>query len=80
MSATLTASEVAEMTGVSEWSIYASVRNNTCPFPFVKVGRRILFIRGAIMRLLEINPNEAEDWEPPSASLTESEKRGSPTS
>lgn len=80
MSSTLTAAEVAEMTGVSEWGIYQSVRNGTCPFPFVKVGRRILFIRGALMRLLEIPQIEVAGLEPPAISRTESAQNGPPSS
>lgn len=76
MCATLTASEVAELVGVSEWSIYASVRNGDCPFPHVKVGRRILFIKGAILRLLEIPNNGFVSLEPLTDPLIESEANG----
>ena len=30
---TYTAEELAELAGVSSWSIYNSVRDGTCPFP-----------------------------------------------
>lgn len=58
MSATYTAEQVADLAGCSTWSVYNSVKDGSCPFPFVKVGRRILFVRSAVDRLLGIEGGE----------------------
>ena len=55
-SATYTAAELAEQLSVSEWSIYESVRRGDCPVPPIRVGRRIVFAKVAVDRLLLLEP------------------------
>jgi len=50
--ATYSAEEFAEMLGVSSWSVYASVKNGTCPVVPIRVGRRLVWPRAAVDRLL----------------------------
>lgn len=57
--AVYSAQELAQLAGVSPWSIYAAVKDGTCPFPFVRVGKRIVFPRGAVDRILCIEPESA---------------------
>ncbi|MDA8297425.1 MAG: helix-turn-helix domain-containing protein [Actinomycetota bacterium] len=54
MSAVYSAEDLAELAGVSTWSIYQAVKADACPFPFLKIGRRIVFPRAAADRLLGI--------------------------
>ncbi len=65
---TYTAEELAELAGVSSWSIYNSVRDGTCPFPFVRVGRRVVFPMGPCDRILGVDTEserpDAGDDEP----------------
>jgi predicted DNA-binding transcriptional regulator AlpA len=56
--ATITASALAELLQVSEWSIYQSVRRGDCPVPPIKVGRRLVWSRVAVDRLLGLDPPE----------------------
>lgn len=53
--ATLTVKEVAELSGVSEWGLYESIRRGDCPFLFLKVGRRIVFPRRPCFELLGLD-------------------------
>ncbi len=53
MTRTLTAAELAEALGVGPSSIYQAVADGTCPVPPIRVGRRIVFSRTAVDRLLE---------------------------
>lgn len=50
--ATYRASELAERLGVSEWAIYESVRNGTCPFEPIRIGRRLVWPRAVVDRAL----------------------------
>lgn len=52
MSATYTADQVAELLGVSTWSIYEAVRRGDPPIPPIRVGRRIVWSRAAVDSLL----------------------------
>ncbi len=45
--------EVAALLGVSPWLIYQQVRAGSCPLPHIKLGRRLLFPKAAIDRLLD---------------------------
>jgi excisionase family DNA binding protein len=54
MSATVNASELAEILGVSTWTIYESVRRGDCPIPPIRVGRRLLWSRSRVEELLGI--------------------------
>lgn len=54
MSATVNASELAEILGVSTWTIYESVRRGDCPIPPIRVGRRLLWARSSVEELLGI--------------------------
>ena len=55
-SATITAQELAEMLGVSTWSVYESVKTDSCPVPPIRIGRRLVWPRAAIERLLQLEP------------------------
>ena len=60
-SATYTAPEVAEKAGCSTWLLYQLIRENRCPFPFIRLGeRRIVFPRSAVDRQLGLENTEAE--------------------
>ena len=54
--ATMTAAEVAEALGVSEWSLYRSVREGTCPIEPIRVGRRMVWSSAKVMVLLGMDP------------------------
>ncbi len=51
--ATQTVAEVAERFGVSEWTLRQAVHAGTSPVPPIRVGRRVVFARAAVDRLLE---------------------------
>lgn len=51
---TLTAEGLAARCGVSAWSIYESVKRGDCPVPAIKIGRRIVFAKAAVDRLLGV--------------------------
>ena len=53
--ATYQVPELAEMLGISEWGVYQSVRQGTCPVPPIRVGRRVVFARAAVDKLLGLN-------------------------
>lgn len=55
MPAVYSAEEVAELAGVSTWSIYNAVKVDESPFPFVRVGKRIVFPRSGVDRILGIS-------------------------
>ncbi|WP_338826412.1 hypothetical protein MTBGP_13340 [Moorella thermoacetica] len=48
---TITAEEVAEIIGVSEWTVYDLARRRV--IPHIRVGRRVLFRRSTILTWLE---------------------------
>lgn len=50
--ATYTADEVADLLGVSTWSLYESVRRGDPPFPPIRVGRRLVWPRALVDRAL----------------------------
>jgi len=52
--ATFNASELAEILGVSTWTIYEAVRRGDCPIPPIRVGRRLLWPRSRVEELLGI--------------------------
>ena len=52
MAATVTVEELAELLGVSSWAVYQACRSDSCPVPPIKVGRRIVFPKAAVDRLL----------------------------
>ncbi len=52
--ATYQAHELAEMLGVSSWAIYNSVKDGSCPVPPIHVGKRIVFAKAAVDRLLQL--------------------------
>jgi len=54
MAATYTAEQVAKLAGVSTFSIYQSVKTDESPFPFVRIGHRIVFPRSNVDRILGI--------------------------
>lgn len=54
MSATVNASEFAQILGVSTWTVYESVRRGDCPIPPIRVGRRLLWPRTRVEELLGI--------------------------
>lgn len=55
MAATYGAPEVARLAGISEWLLYKSIREGTCPFPFIRLGvRRIVFPKAAVNAMLGI--------------------------
>lgn len=52
--ATYTTHEAASLLGVSEWSLYESVRRGAPPLPPIRVGRRIVWPKAAVDRLLGV--------------------------
>ena len=48
----LDAEQLAELAGVSAWSIYEGVRRGDSPFAHVRVGRTIRFSTAAALRVL----------------------------
>ncbi len=50
--ATFTATQFADLLGVSEWSVYESVRRGDCPVAPIRVGRRLVWARSAVEQLL----------------------------
>jgi excisionase family DNA binding protein len=58
VSATYTAEELAELLGVSAWSVYASVKSGGCPIEPIRVGRRMVWPRSAVDRLLGLEGDD----------------------
>lgn len=54
MTRTYTAKELADLLGVSPSSIYQSVQDGDCPVAPIKVGRRLVWPKATVDRLLEI--------------------------
>jgi excisionase family DNA binding protein len=52
--AVYTVAELADLLGVSDWSLYNCVKNGTSPVPPIKVGHRIVFAKAAVDRLLQL--------------------------
>ena len=61
MTATIKAEELAEMLGVSPWSIYNAVRRQEAPIGTmaVRCGRRLVWPRAAVDRMLGLDPEPA---------------------
>lgn len=57
---TYDAGQVADLLGVSTWAIYESVRRGECPVDPIRVGRRLVWPRAAVDRLLGISPGNDE--------------------
>ena len=50
--ATYRAEQVAQHLGVSIWAVYESVRRGDCPVSPIKIGRRLVWSKAAVDRLL----------------------------
>jgi len=50
--ATMKAGELAEVLGCSPFCVYDMVKRGTCPVPAIHLGRKIVFPRLAVERLL----------------------------
>jgi excisionase family DNA binding protein len=61
MKATYTAAELADLVGVSTWSIYESVRHGDCPFPAIRVGRRVVFAKAVVDQALGLTDPTCEE-------------------
>jgi predicted DNA-binding transcriptional regulator AlpA len=59
-SATYTAEELAGRLGVSSWAVYESVRRGDCPVEPIRVGRRLVWPRAVVDRLLGLGGNEID--------------------
>ena len=59
--AVLRAEEVAELLGISTWSVYQAARRGDTPLGqiAIRVGRRLLWPRGRVTGLLGIDGEEA---------------------
>jgi predicted DNA-binding transcriptional regulator AlpA len=55
MPATYSADELADLLGCSSWAIYESVRRGDCPFPPIRVGRRLVWPRAVVDRALGLD-------------------------
>jgi hypothetical protein len=53
--ATYKVEELAGLADCSSWLIYKTIRDGSCPFPFVKIGRRVLFIKARCDEILGIS-------------------------
>lgn len=51
--AVYTTEQTAALLGVSSWTLYESVKRGDPPVPPIRVGRRIVWSRAAIDRLLD---------------------------
>lgn len=49
---TMPVSTLADLFGVSTWSMYQSIRRGECPVPVVRVGRRIVVPTAPVRELL----------------------------
>jgi len=61
---TLDAAQVAELLGVSVWSIYESVKRGTSPARPIHIGRRLVFPTVTVLRAIGIEPNLRDHDEP----------------
>ena len=57
--AVYTADEVSGLARISTWTLYTSIKTNTCPFAFVRIGRRIVFPKAGVDRILGIEDTPA---------------------
>ena len=58
-SAVYNAEEAAALFGVSEWAWYQSARRGDCPVMPIRVGRRLLWPKAAVDRLLGLDGGDA---------------------
>jgi len=56
---TYSTQEVADLLGVSDWTLYQAVRDGTAPIQPIRVGRRIVWARSAVDQLLGLLDNDA---------------------
>jgi excisionase family DNA binding protein len=56
----MTVPEVAELLGVSPWTVYEAIRRGEPPVPVIKLGRRVLFATALVMKLLGVEAEGAE--------------------
>ena len=61
ISATTTAHETARLLGVSEWTLYKSVKDGTCPIPPIRIGKRMVWPRARLAELLGVSALDAVD-------------------
>jgi excisionase family DNA binding protein len=59
MSATYTATQVAERLGCSAWLVYEMVREGTCPVEPIRLGRKLVWARASVDRLLGLEREES---------------------
>ncbi|AGK99644.1 helix-turn-helix domain-containing protein [Desulfoscipio gibsoniae] len=62
---TITAREVAEMLGISEWAAYDWARRKI--IPHIRAGKRVLFRRSSILQWLEAQEQASVTVEPETA-------------
>lgn len=60
---TIDAAELAEALGVSTWTIYQSIKDDSCPLPVIRIGRRLVFSRAALQDLLGAGVEESHGYE-----------------
>ena len=58
--ATYRASELAQLLGVSEWTIYEAVRKGECAFEPIRIGRRLVWPRAVVDRVLGLSVDSAK--------------------
>jgi len=49
---TVTVPEVAQLLGISPWTVDESIKRGDFPVPAIRVGRRIVFSKAAVEQLL----------------------------
>lgn len=54
--AVYTADQVAELWGVSTWLVYRSVKEGTCPVAPIAIGRRLVWPKVSVDRMLGLEP------------------------
>lgn len=57
--ATMQADELSSLTDTSTWTLYKAIRDGTCPFPYVRCGKKILFIRSRVYEMLGLDRGAA---------------------
>ena len=48
------AQELAALTKASSWLVYKTVKDGTCPFPFIRLGKRIVFPKALVDKMLGV--------------------------
>lgn len=59
MSATYSAAQFAELLGVSTWAVYESVKRDECPIRPISLGRRLVWPKTPVHRMLGIDEARA---------------------